>query len=245
MSSNRFFYMAIAAVIPMILFADTLRIGTYTIPYRFEDNDISDIVRYVATNDVVAYNTATTSFTPPFAEKSGEISIRQESTPDTNLYQPLVFINGIKFYIENGQTNCVIKRSLTNAAKAIENDLPLRTNLVHSARLFIDSIMDGSITNRPVAELRLRTRVCKNGSLSVATEADGSDDDIRQNFVDMREHAVFFPLCILDSTYKQFGTNNYFYVKAGYDTPNEPDHCRSIAAFPLVYANGFWCLCFQ
>ena len=229
----------------MMLFADTLRIGIFTLPYRFEDNSISDIVRYVVTNDVIAYNTATTSFTPPFLEKSGVLSVRPETTPDTNMYLPSIFENGIKFYIENGQTNCVIKQSLTDAAKANESDLPNRTNLAHSAQQFINSIMDGSITNSPVAVLRHRTRVFKNGALHVATEAEGSDNDMRQNFTEMREHAVFFPPCILTSYFKTSGTNNYFCIKAAYDTPNEPDYARSIAAFPFVYVDGYWCLCFE
>lgn len=243
---NRIFICAVTtAFMHMALFANTLRIGNFTLPFRFEDSNISDIVRYVVTNDVIAYNTATTSFTPPFMEKSGVISVRPETTPDTNLYLPSVFENGIKFFIENGQTNCVITHSLTDAAKAIESELPMRTNLAHSAQLFIDSIMDGSITNSPTAVLRLRTRVYKNGVLHVATEAEGSDNDMRQNFMDMREHAVFFPPCILTSYYKPSGTNNYFCIKAAYDIPKAPDYARSIAAFPFVYIDGYWCLCFE
>ena len=243
---NRILICAVTtASMHMMLFADTLRIGTFTLPYRIEDSDISDIVRYVVTNDVIAYNAATTSFTPPFLEKSGGLSVRQETTPDTNLYRPPVFENGIKFYIENGQTNCVIKRSLTDAAKAMEADLPLRTNLAHSVQRFIDTIIDGSITNNLTAVLRLRTRVYKNGVLHVATESEGSDNDMRQNFTEMREHSVFFPPCILTSYYKPSGTNNYFCIKVAYDTPNEPDYARSIAAFPFVYVDGYWCLCFE
>jgi hypothetical protein len=178
-------------------------------------------------------------------EKSGVLSVKRETTPDTNLYLPPVFENGIKFCIENGQTNCVIMRSLTDVAKAMETDLPLRTNLADSVQRFIDTIMDGSITNSSTTELRYRTRVYKNGVLHVATEAEGSDNDMRQNFTEMREHAVFFPPCILTSYYKPSGTNNYFCVKAAYDTPNEPDYARSIAAFPFVYVDGYWCLCFE
>ena len=234
-----------AAFIPIMLFADTLRIGNFNLPYRFEDNDLSDIVQHVVTNDVIAYNTATTSFTSPYMEKTGIVSIRQKTTPSTTLYLPPLFENGIKFYIENGQTNCVIKRSFTDAAKALVDELPTRTNLVYAAKQLADSIMDGTITNRSITELRMLSRVYKNETLTVVPESEGSDDVIRQNFVDMREHAVFFPPCVLDSTYKQSGTNRYFFVWVGYDIPNEPDHARSIAAFPFVYADGYWSLCFE
>ena len=71
-------------------------------------------------------------------------------------------------------------------------------------------------------------------------QADGSDWGEW-----VREHAIFFPPCILTSYYKPSGTNNYFCIKVAYDTPNEPDYARSIAAFPFVYVDGYWCLCFE
>ncbi len=245
MKSNWLFSAVTAAFIPVMLFADMLRIGRFILPYRFEDNTLSDIVKCVVTNDVIAYNSATTSFTSPYMDKAGVISIRQKTTPSTNLYLPPLFENGIKFYIENGQTNCVIKRSFTDAAKTLEDELPTRTNLIYAAKQLADSIMDGTVTNRSTTELRMLSRVYKEGVLSVVTESEGSDEIIRQNFVDIRGHAVFFPPCVLDSTYKQSGTNRYFFVWFGYDIPNEPDHARSIAAFPFVYANGYWSLCFE
>lgn len=225
--------------------ADTLRIGTFTLPYRFEDGNLSDIVRHVATNEVQAFCTPITGFRKPYHDKDGNVCVQHVNTPDSFYERSATFLDGIKFYIENGQTNCIIKSLLTDAAKAIEGELPMRTNLAHSARQFLDSIQDGSITNRPPAELRLRTRVYKGGVLSVVDAAECPDAMVRQNFVDMREHAVFFPVCILDSTYKPSGTNNYFCIKVGYDLPNMPDYARSIAAFPLVYADGYWCLCLE
>ena len=125
--------------------ADTIRIGAFNLPYRFEDTNITEIVRHVAMNDVIAYTSPTTSFTPPFAETNGCVSVRWESPPCTILYRPEIFTKGIEFYIENGLTNCVIRKSLTDAAKEIESELPLRTNLAHSAQQFINFIMDGSI----------------------------------------------------------------------------------------------------
>lgn len=75
--------------------ADTLRIGAFTLPYRFEDTNVTDIVRHVVTNDVISYNSAITSFTPPFIEKDGNVTVNGENTPDTTLYRPQVFRNGI------------------------------------------------------------------------------------------------------------------------------------------------------
>ncbi len=232
-------------IFALSLQADTLQIGSFILPYRFEDDNISDIVRHVATNDVQAFCTSITGFRKPYLDKNGNTCVQRVNTPDTTFYRPAVFFDGIKFYIENGQTNCIIKSSLTSVAKAMESELPSRTNLVHGARLFINSIMDGSITNESIANLRMFTRVYKNGTLYVANEEDCPEDAVRQNYVDMREHAVFFPPCILDSAYRQSGTNSYLFVWAGYDIPNEPNYARSIAAFPFVFADGHWCICFE
>ena len=236
---------AMVVAVASTLIADTLRIGAFTLPYRFEDTNVTDIVRHVVTNDVISYNSAITSFTPPFIEKDGNVAVNGENTPDTTLYRPQVFRNGIEFRIENGQTNCIIRQSLTDAAKAIENELPTRTNLAHSAQLFIDSIADGTITNRPIAELRSRIRVYGNGTLSVVKETEGSDSIILQNFVYFRENAVFLPLSILDSKYLQSGTNSFYTILARFDRPNASWHTRSIQVLPLVYADGCWCFCFE
>ena len=236
---------AVVVAVASTLIAATLRIGAFTLPYRFEDTNVTDIVRHVVTNDVISYNSAITSFTPPFIEKDGNVTVNGENTPDTTLYRPQVFRNGIEFRIENGQTNCIIRQSLTDAAKAIENELPTRTNLAHSAQLFIDSIADGTITNRPIAELRSRIRVYGNGTLSVVNDTEGSDSIILQNFIYFREHAAFLPLSILDSKYLQSGTNSFYTILARFDRPNAPWHERSIQVVPLVFADGYWCFCFE
>ena len=61
------------------LVAETLRIGAFNLPYRFEDTNITDIVRHVVTNDVIAYKSATTSFTPPFVEENGNVTVDSEN----------------------------------------------------------------------------------------------------------------------------------------------------------------------
>ena len=125
------------------LVAETLRIGAFNLPYRFEDTNITDIVRHVVTNDVIAYKSATTSFTPPFVEENGNVTVDSENTPGTTLYLPPVFENGIEFRIEDGQTNCIIRQSLTDAAQAIESEMPTRTNLVAVAQGFIENFSSG------------------------------------------------------------------------------------------------------
>ena len=119
---------------------------------------------------------------PPLVEENGNVTVDGENTPDMHFYRPRVFLDGIEFRIENGQTNCIIKQSLTDAAKAIEGELPMRTNLVFGAHQFLDTIVDGSITNRPMSELRALTRVFQDGVLSVVNETDGPDNIIMQNF---------------------------------------------------------------
>ena len=225
--------------------ADTLRIGAFTLPYRFEDDDISDIARYVVTNDIQAYTVATTSFTPPFHETNGVVTVREETTPHATMYFPDVFTKGIKFYIENGQTNCIISRMITDMAKAIADELPIRTNLAYGAQQLIDSIMSGTITNKTLAELRLLTRVYENGTVRVANQNDGPDDVVLQNFIDIKNRAIFYPLSILDASYYHVGTNGIFILRARYDTPNEPSYKREISVLPLVYADGYWSLCFE
>lgn len=235
----------IAALAATSLVADTLQIGAFTLPYRFEDTNITDIVRCVATNDVQSFCTPITGFRPPYQDKNGNICVQHINTPGTSLYRPEVFMQGIKFYIENGQTNCIIKQSLTDAAKAIESELPMRTNLVADARLFVGMMADGSITNRPTSELRTLTRVYRDGVLAVVDEADCADNIIIQNFIDIKTHAALFPLSILDAYFKYSGTNQMFFVMARFDTPDEPSYRREIDIMPLVFANGYWSLCLE
>ena len=233
------------AIATMAAEADTLKIGVFNLPYRFEDTNITDIVRYVVTNDVIAYKSATTSFTPPFAEENGDVTVDSENTPGTTLYLPPILENGIAFQIENGQTNCVIKQSLTDAAKAIEADLPTRTNLAYSAQQFIDSIMDGTITNLPISELRSRTRVYRDGTISIVSETEGSNDIILQNFIYFKEQIVFYPLSIMDSKYVPSGTNSFYTFLSRFDRPNVPSYARSIDVLPIVYADGYWSICLE
>lgn len=234
---------AICTMIVSSLVADNLKIGAFTLPFRFEDNSVSDIVRYVVTNDVQSFCAPISSFHEPYQDKSGNICVQRINTPGTTLYRPTAFMNGIKFFIENGQTNCIIRQSLTDTAKALESELPTRTNLVCKAQQFIDAIMNGSITNETIAELRLLTRVYENGTLRIASQNDGPDDVVIQNFIDLKNDAVFYPLSVLDASWDSVGSNRVFILKARYDTPNEPSYKREISVFPLIYADGYWSLC--
>ena len=233
------------AIATMAADADTLKIGVFNLPYRFEDTNITDIVRYVVTNDVQAFCSPISAFREPYQDGDGHVCVQRINTPETSLYHPQFFKNGIKFYIENGQTNCVIKQSLTDAAKAIESDLPTRTNLACSARQFIDSIMDGTITNLPISELRSRTRVYRDGTISIVSETEGSNDIILQNFLYFKEQIVFYPLSIMDSKYVPSGTNSFYTFLSRFDRPNVPSYARSIDVLPIVYADGYWSICLE
>ena len=225
------------------LVASNIKIGIFSLPCRFEDDNLSDIVRYVVTNDVQSFCTPISAFHEPYQDKSGHICVQRINTPGTTLYRPTAFMDGIKFFIENGQTNCIIRQSLTDTAKALESELPTRTNLVCKAQQFIDAIMSGSITNKTIAELRLLTRVYENGTLRIANQNDGPDDVVIQNFIDLKNDAVFYPLSVLDASWDYVGSNRVFILKARYDTPNEPSYKREISVFPLIYADGYWSLC--
>ena len=221
------------------LVAETLRIGAFNLPYRFEDTNITDIVRHVVTNDVIAYKSATTSFTPPFVEENGNVTVDSENTPGTTLYLPPVFENGIEFRIEDGQTNCIIRQSLTDAAKAIESELPTRTNLVAVAQGFIDNFCSGVTTNLTISEQRTLMRTVSGGHL-LTMGPDIPDEDVIEAQGEMRQHFSFLPICILDTRYVNVGTNVVLLAYVRTDRPQNLSYTRSIGALPLVFFNGYW-----
>ena len=233
------------AIATMAADADTLKIGVFNLPYRFEDTNITDIVRYVVTNDVIAYKSATTSFTPPFAEKNGDVTVDSENTPGTTLYLPQILENGIAFQIENGQTNCVIKQSLTDAAKAIESELPMRTNLVAHASSFVDKVFSGFITNCPSDEIRSSICYVRAGELRHPTTEEANDDVLMGFVASMPEGWTPLPLCHLVFLRATMGlsTNTIPCLPLrGYD-PSRPISSTSIYTVPLVLLNGLWSVC--
>ena len=221
------------------LVADTLRIGAFNLPYRFEDTNLTDIVRYVVTNDVIAYKSATTSFTPPFVEGNGHVTVDSENTPGTSFYWPPFFENGIAFHIENGQTNCIIRQSLTDVAKAIESELPTRTNLVAGAEAFIANFVSGTTTNLPMSEQRKVMRTTNNGRL-MGIGSDCPDAEVLEAQTEMIEGFAFLPICVLDTKYFHVGTSLVFRASVRTDTPQNQPYERSIGALPLVFADGYW-----
>lgn len=227
------------------LVADTLQIGAFTLPYRFEDTNITDIVRYVATNDVQSFCASITGFQPPYQDKNGNICVQRINTPGTSFYRPEVFIQGIKFYIENGQTNCVIKQSLTDAAKAIESELPMRTNLVAHASSFVDKVFSGFITNCPSDEIRSSICYVRAGELRHPTTEEANDDVLMGFVASMPEGWTPLPLCHLHFLRATTGlsTNTIPCLPLrGYD-PSRPISSTSIYTVPLVLLNGLWSVC--
>ena len=185
------------------------------------------------------YRSATTSFTPPFIEKNGAVTVSGENTPDTSLYHPQVFRDGIEFRIENGQTNCIIKQALTDAAKAMESELPTRTNLVAGAELFIANFASGATTNLPIGEQRKIMRTIDNGHL-MDIGLDYSDSEVVEAQDEMRQGFTFLPICVLDTKYTYVGTNRVFWANVRTDMPQEPSYARSIEALPLIFTDGRW-----
>ena len=234
-------YPAIIAALAIVtsLYADTLQIGAFTLPYRFEDTNITDIVRYVVTNDVQSFCAPITAFRPPYQDKNGNVCVQRINTPGTTFYRPEVFMQGIKFYIENGQTNCVIKQALTDAAKAIEGELTMRTNLVASARQFIEDFRSGTTTNLTIMEQRTLMRTI-SGNLLLPMGEDIPDAEVLESLEGTRQYFSFFPICILDTKYVNGGTNHYFIANVPTDAPQNPSYARSIGALPLVFADGRW-----
>ena len=226
------------------LMAERLQIGSFNLPYRFEDNDITDMIRHVVTNDVQAYCYAVRSFTPPFQENDGKISIDYEMMPSIVDKSPLLN-DSISFLIENGSTNCVIKHSITDAAKAIANELPVMTNLIAKANLFVEDVLSGSITNRTAEEIRSSICYVRDGVLRHPT-AQEADDELMRTFVSsMKGKWVPLPLCHLDisqvSTVSSTNTFRYLPLR-GYDAESPPAY-RHILSTQLVFINGHWSFC--
>lgn len=219
--------------------ADTLRIGSFNLPYRFEDTNVTDIVHCVITNDVQAFCSQISAFRKPYQDDMGHTCVQRVNTPGTSLYRPQFFLDGIKFYIENGQTNCIIKQSLTDAAKAIESDLPTRTNLVAGAQAFIAGFVSGATTNLPIGEQRKLMRTIDSGCLK-DIGADSSDAEVIEAQEEMRQGFAFLPICVLDTKYSYVGTNRVFWANVRTDMPQQPSYARSIEALPLVFADGRW-----
>ena len=227
------------------LVADILQIGAFGLPYRFEDTNLTDIVRYVVTNDVQSYCFPITGFREPYQDDDGNICVQRKTTLGTSLYRPKIFHDGIKFRIENGQTNCVIKQSLTDVAKEIEDDLPARTNLVADAALLVGKVFSGEITNRPPCEIRSSICYVRDGELRHPTTDEASDTVLLGFAASMPEGWTPLPLCHLDFPQVTTGhSTNAFQALPlrGYD-PSIPISRASIDIVPLVLLDGAWCIC--
>ena len=231
-------------VIAASLFADTLRIGVFTLPYCFEDDNVSDIIKYVVTNDVTAYSTPITAFRPPYQDRTGNIRVQRVNTPSI-IERSDLFNDGIAFYIESGRTNCLIGKSITDAAKAIENELPAMTNLVAEATFFVEDVLSGSITNRTAGEIRSAICYVRDGELRHPTTQEANDEIVRAFVAGMKGKWVPLPLCHLDlsrvSTVASTNTFSYLPVR-GYDTESSPAY-RHILSTDLVFIDGHWSFC--
>lgn len=234
-------YVIIAALaIATSLLADTLQIGAFSLPYRFEDTNITDIVRYIVSNDVVAYSTPIAAFRPPYQDKNGNTCVQRINVPSV-IDRSELFNNGIKFYIENGQTNCVIKQSLTDAAKAVESELPWRTNLLVQARTFIANYYSGAVTNETGMELRRTVRVFRDGELRHLNENEVSDDLLMAGCAEDIENMTTLPLCILDLIKTSFSTNTVYMLPVRTEEVKGTKDTHSILlAIWLIYYDGFW-----
>ncbi|MBR4611997.1 MAG: hypothetical protein IKO40_04700, partial [Kiritimatiellae bacterium] len=84
-SSTLYFAMAMS-IATMAADADTLKIGVFNLPYRFEDTNITDIVRYVVTNDVQAFCSPISAFREPYQDGDGHVCVQRINTPETSLY---------------------------------------------------------------------------------------------------------------------------------------------------------------
>ena len=200
-------------------------------------------MRYVVTNDVQAYCSPISAFRPPYQDNNGRICVQRINTPAI-IDRFELFNEGIKFYIENGQTNCVIRQSITDAAKDIASDLPRRTNLVSGATLFVDGVLSGSITNRPAEEIRAAICYARNGELRHPTAQEANDDVIRAFVAGMRGKWLPQPLCHLELSRVSTAssTNTFAYLPLRGYAPGSSTG-NGIMAIDLVLIDGHWSFC--
>lgn len=235
--------MTAAIVISTTSLAENLAIGTFFLPYRFEDADLSDIVRYVVTNDVQAYCSTISGFKSPYQDNNGHICVQRINAPAI-IDRSELFNEGIKFYIENGQTNCVIRQSITGAAKAVASELVIRTNLVSEATRFVNSVLSGSITNRPAEEIRKAICYVRNGDLRHPTTQEADDETMRTFVASMNGKWVPMPLCHIELSRVSTAssTNTFAYLPLRGYTPASPS-ARHILTTDLVFIDGHWSIC--
>lgn len=243
MRNIRSLCMTAAIVISTTSLAENLAIGTFFLPYRFEDADLSDIVRYVVTNDVQAYCSTISGFKSPYQDNNGHICVQRINAPAI-IDRSELFKEGIKFYIENGQTNCVIRQSITGAAKAVASELVIRTNLVSEATRFVNSVLSGSITNRPAEEIRKAICYVRNGDLRHPTTQEADDETMRTFVASMNGKWVPMPLCHIELSRVSTAssTNTFAYLPLRGYTPASPS-ARHILTTDLVFIDGHWSIC--
>ena len=221
-------------------FADTLRIGSFLLPYRFEDNNLSEIVRYVVTNDVQAYSTRISGFMSPYQDSSGSICVQRSNTP-TIVDRSDLFNDNVKFYIENGNTNCVIKHSLTDAAKLMECEMSLRTNLLVRLHSFVCAFSSGSATNYPPEEKRKLMRHFEGFDLAPMSEEDYLAEDFADTVRDICENFDFLPPCVLEMSKVEQGTNTFYTIPLRYSMIIRGKK-REVIAETVIFANDYWSL---
>lgn len=225
--------------------SDNIRIGTMDIPLTFEGNPPTGPVFDFVTNEVCKYFHPAAGFLriSDNASMPAPINVRMKATL---AWRSPVFHDNIRFFVESGQTNCVVSTEFVTNATAVHAEWSVRSALAASAEQFLHSVASGSVTNLPPSALRplMRTLTQDGTAFVPASETDGTDEVVLESFSSLSEHAEFEPVCLMEMSRHPVGTNEAWMVPVRTCWMKGPGFESDIAPLPLVYFDNYWSFLF-
>ena len=235
----------LVAIFASVAMSDNVRIGTMDIPLTFQGNPPTGPVFDFVTNEVCKYFHPAAGFLriSDHASMPAPINVRMKATL---VWRSPVFHDNIRFFVESGQTNCVVSTEFVTNAVAIHAEWNERSVLAASAEQFLHSVATGSVTNLPTSALRtlMRTLTQDGTALVPASETDGTDEEVRESFSSLSEHAEFEPVCLMEMFRQPVGTNEAWMVPVRTCWMKGQGFESDIAPLPLVYFDNYWSFLF-
>lgn len=229
--------------IPCIVFGSSLQIGPFDLAFRFEASGLSSDVEIAATNEVVSYHHSVTGFRKAFMDEKNQWRVLPQWNPTLVSHSQLLE-QGVHFLVENGETNCVIRMSLTDELTALGVSLAARTEMVQSATAFLHSVETGTLMQSVTNGLRTRIRTISQNRLIAVPATCFSDEAVLASFSEMACNARFEPVCMTDIHSLSPLAGEAFELTVRVAERNAPAFENSISAMKLVYADGYWSFLF-
>ena len=235
----------VVALVSIVALGETIRIGTMDLPILFEGDPPTGAIYDFTTNEIVRYYHPVIGFSAfsPNAFQPANINVRMKGTL---VWRSPVFRDKIKFSVDLGVTNCIVSAAFVTNVIAFLDEWTIRTNLVSSAEQFLFSVSSGTVTNRPLSELRKRFRaLTPDGAMLVpASENDGPNSELFGSFAELSSFAEFEPLCAMEMFRHRVGTNEVWMVPVRTFWNRGPGNESDIAPLQLVLADNEWCFMF-